>query len=128
MDFNTLLAIRDLMSKEIVTAPRTATVTGLAQAMAAKEITSIIIVTETDGAIAGIVTESDMVRKVLAEGRDGASLTAADVMNPDVHKVDGGSSIFEARNTMQQLKVKHLIVEEDGKPVGIVSSTALLGS
>lgn len=127
MDFNTLLAVRDLMNKEIVTAPSSTTVVDLARLMTAKNISSVVVVTDDDGQIAGIVTEGDIVRKGVAQGAD-LTAAASSIMNSDVPKIDGSSSIFDARDAMKSAGVKHMIVEDDGKPVGIVSSTALLGS
>lgn len=128
MDFSTLLAVRDLMSKEIVTAPSSTSVLELSKLMTERNISSVVIVTDEAGGIAGIVTEGDIVRKGVATGADLSAATAASLMNTDTPKVDGALSIFEARDAMKKAAVKHMIVEEGGKPVGIISSTALLGS
>lgn len=126
-DFNTLLAVRDLMTSDIVTSPRTITIEEAAGIMADRQVSSIVL-TEEDGAIAGIVTETDVVRKAVAEGADTARAEAASIMSENVHSIPGGASIFNAREKMSELAVKHMIVEEEGKPIGIISSTALLGA
>lgn len=125
-DFNTLLAVRDLMSRDIITSPVSSTVADAARMIAEKNISSVVVV-DGDGAIAGILTESDIVRKVVAGDKDASSTQAGEVMSADVQKIAGESSIFEARRVMTDSGVKHLIVEENGKPVGLISSTALLG-
>ncbi|MGK7344824.1 MAG: CBS domain-containing protein [Candidatus Nitrospinota bacterium M3_3B_026] len=126
-DFNTLLAARDLMTSDIVTSSRTITVKEAAGIMADREVSSIVL-TEENGAIAGIVTETDIVRKAVAEGADAARAGAASIMSENVHSIPGDASIFDARAKMSDLGVKHMIVEDGGKPIGIISSTALLGS
>ncbi len=123
-DFNTLLAIKDLMTPNIETAPTSTTITNASKIMADKGITSVVLV-DNSGAISGIITETDIVRKVIAVSLDPASVQADSVMNTEVHQIQGDASIFEARKKMTDLKVKHLIVEEDGKPVGLVSTTSL---
>jgi len=126
-DFNTLLAVKDLMKKNIVTAPSGATVKRVAELMTEKGISSVVLTAE-DGAIAGIITETDIVREVVSKGLDANAVCVGDVMNEDVHSIAGSTSIFEARGKMIELKVKHMIVEENNKPVGIISATTLLGS
>ena len=126
-DFSTLLAVKDLMKPEIVTASQEVSVRNAAKIMTDKGVSSIVI-TDGDGRIAGILTETDIVRKVVAAGLSANDTKAGTAMNPDVHMVNGGASIFEARHKMVELGVKHFVVETDGKPVGIISSTALLGA
>ncbi len=130
-DFNTLLAVKDLISQNIVTAESSITVSESAKIMAQKDISSVIL-TNTGGELAGIITETDIVRKVVAEKIDPEKATAESAMNSEVHKINGDASIFEARQKMSDLhkefNVKHMVVEENGKPLGLVSATALLGS
>lgn len=126
-DFSTLLAVKDLMSRDVVTAPDTITVQQAARMLSEKKISSVVL-TNGSGEIAGILTESDIVRHVVAEGRDATRTIAREAMSGDVHHIPGDMSIFDARHKMNALGVKHLIVEEKGKPIGLISSTALLGS
>lgn len=126
-DFNTLLAVKDLMKPDIVTANHNLSVRDAAKAMLDQSISSIVI-TDEDGRIVGIVTETEIVRKVVAHSLPVNETSVGSVMNPDVHMVNGDASIFEARHKMVSLGVKHFVVEMDGKPVGLISSTSLLGS
>jgi len=126
-DFNTLLAVKDLMTPNIETSFYEIKVSEAAKIMADKGISSIVL-TDGEGKIAGIVTETDIVREVVAKSVDPASVAARDVMNPDIHSIPGDTSIFEARSRMTELKVKHMIVEDGGKPRGIVSASTLMGS
>lgn len=125
-DFNTLLAVRDLMSRDIITSPASSPVADAARLIAEKNISSVVVV-DGDGAIAGILTESDIVKKVVAAGKDASATQTGDVMSADVRKIAGESSIFEARRVMTDSGAKHLIVEEGGKPAGLISATALMG-
>ena len=126
-DFTTLLAVKDLMKPDIVTANQKLSVCDAAKIMSDKAISSIVITNE-DGRIVGIITETEIVRKVVAHGLPGAETSVGSVMSPEVHMVNGASSLFEARHKMVELGVKHFVVEMDGKPVGLISSTSLLGS
>jgi CBS domain-containing protein len=126
-DFNTLLAVKDLMKPEIVTSNKNVSVREAAKTMSDKGVSSIVI-TDDNGRIAGILTETEIVRRVVAAGLNANETTTGQVMNPDLHMVNGDTSIFDARHKMIELGVKHLVVELAGKPVGLISSTALLGA
>ncbi|MBI5814427.1 MAG: CBS domain-containing protein [Nitrospinae bacterium] len=126
-DFSTLLAVKDLMKPEIVTASVSVTVAESARIMTEKQISSIVL-TDGEGKIAGLITETEIVRNVVAAGKDAGKTAAGDVMNDSVHMIAGDASIFDARHMMANLGVKHMVVESGGKPIGLVSATALLGS
>ena len=125
-DFNTLLAVKDLMSTDIVTASDSVSITEVAKVLTDNDIGSVVI-TGAEGQIAGIITESDIVSKVVAQTKDPAKTKTGEIMSSDLAKIAGDCSIFEARKVMTDGSVKHLIVEEEGRPVGIIASTALLG-
>ncbi len=116
-----------MMAKDIVTADMNLSVREAAVIMRDREIGSILVTGE-EGEIAGILTETELVRNVLAGDGSAGDTIVRDAMNPEVTTIDGDSSIFEARKTMSDAGVKHMIVVAQGKPVGIISSTALLGS
>ncbi|MBI4666148.1 MAG: CBS domain-containing protein [Nitrospinae bacterium] len=126
-DFSTLLAVKDLMKPEIVTASHNTSVEEAAKTLTEKAISSIVI-TDDNGHIAGILTETEIVRNVVAKSLNPAATKVSQAMNPDVQRINGDTSIFDARHKMVELNVKHLVVEIGGKPVGLISSTALLGS
>ena len=123
---NTLLAVKDLMNPDIVTAPENSNVQEAARLISGHKVSSVVV-TGGDGKIIGIVTEKDIVVKVVAEDKAPTEILVKDIMGPDVHGISGESSIFDARAHMAKLGVKHLIVEKEGKPIGLISATTLLG-
>jgi len=125
-DFNTLLAVKDLMAKDIITAQDTASVVEIANALTDNSIGSVVI-SGAEGDVVGIITESDIVAKVVAQKKDPAQTKAGEIMSSNLIKIAGDCSIFEARKAMTDGNVKHLIVEEDGKQIGVISSTSLGG-
>ncbi|HEB71398.1 MAG TPA: CBS domain-containing protein [Nitrospirae bacterium] len=125
-DFNTLLAVKDLMAKDILTAPDSASIVEIAKALTGNSTGSVVIVSP-DGDVVGIITESDIVSKVVAQAKDPAQTKAGGIMSSNLIKIAGDCSIFEARKAMTDGDVKHLIVEEDGKQIGVISSTSLGG-
>lgn len=80
-----------------------------------------MIVVDGAGKLIGIVTERDMVQRVLAKGLDPKVTTMADIMtrNPDTLKPD--DSAADALELMRSRNFRHLPVAEDGRCVAMVS-------
>ena len=75
----------------------------------------------------GVVTERDLVRKLLAAGRDPATLRVGDVMTAPVHTVTQEASALEAFQLIRTRAFRRLpVVDEDGGLVGIVTQSDLL--
>jgi CBS domain-containing protein len=76
--------------------------------------------------ISGILTERDIVQKVVSSGLDINNTHVKDVMSSDVITLDRKKSIEEAVDIMEQKNIKKIPVVEDGKLLGIVTMTDLL--
>ncbi len=75
----------------------------------------------TQGAVLGIVTETDLTRRVMAEGMDSEKTSIEGVMTTPVLKVDAEATLLDASDLMSQKGVRHLAVQRDGQLVGLVS-------
>lgn len=82
--------------------------------------TSAIIVTE-GGEVRGLITDHDIVVRVIAEGTDPSRVQAADVCSADVVTLSPGDSVERAIELMRGYAVRRLPVVEGGRPVGILS-------
>jgi len=71
-------------------------------------------------ASAGIVTETDMLEKVLSQGLNPKKITLTDIMTTPLITVDSKTSVDEAVKMMIKKNIKRLPVEEKGKIVGII--------
>ncbi|SRR6266511_5962013 len=76
--------------------------------------------------IVGVVTERDIVR-ALAQRLDPASTTAADIATRQPVWCDASATVAEAAREMAERWVRHLLLEHEGRLVGIVSARDLLG-
>jgi signal-transduction protein with cAMP-binding, CBS, and nucleotidyltransferase domain len=74
----------------------------------------------------GIVTDTDLVRRVLASNKDIGKLTVEDVMTTPVCTIEGSRSVGDAQDMMGDLGVRHLGVTQGGEIVGVVSVRDLL--
>ena len=76
-----------------------------------------------DGRLVAVVTDRDIVIKVLAEGRDPSTTTLEDVATSQLVTIDPDQELDEALRLMAAHSVWRLpVVEEDGRLVGIVAS------
>lgn len=72
------------------------------------------------GSDAGIVTETDMLGKVLSKGIDPKRITVGDIMTAPIIRVDSKTSVDETVKTMIKKNIKRLPVEKKGRIIGIV--------
>ncbi|MFQ5432935.1 MAG: cyclic nucleotide-binding/CBS domain-containing protein [Nitrospinota bacterium] len=125
-EFKTLLAVGDIMNKEIVSIAESETVQIAAARMAAENISSLLLVNGKDEP-SGIVTEQDIVRRAVATGMDITINPISMVMSKEIVRIAADESVFEARNLMKEKNLNHLVVVKNEKPVGILTTSHLLG-
>ena len=74
----------------------------------------------------GIVSESDIVRRAVANNRDLTAQTVDMIMSAPIATIEGNCMVHEARDLMSKLGVRHLGVTLAGKIVGVVSARDVL--
>ena len=89
-----------------------------ARVMRDKKIGAIAV--REGGRIVGIVTERDLVARVMASGDSGA-MPIGEAMRTDLPKLPLTSSEVETSEMMRTQYTRHLLVEESGSVVGIIS-------
>ena len=82
---------------------------------------SAIVITDDNGNLKGIVTERDMVHRVLVTNTKAADLRLEDIMTKDPLTVSPNDSAMDALELMRERKFRHLPVTENGKVVGMIS-------
>ncbi|OGQ88288.1 MAG: hypothetical protein A2289_22975 [Deltaproteobacteria bacterium RIFOXYA12_FULL_58_15] len=73
-------------------------------------------------AVVGIVSERDILRRVIGARRDPQTVLISDVMTREVATVKPDLDLEEAMGVVTERRVRHLPVMVDGKVVGMVSS------
>ena len=114
-----MATIRELMTSNPVTCEPTTTVVDAAKVMAKEDVGPVPIV-EGDRLV-GIVTDRDLVVRVLAEGKDPSSTTIGEIASADLTTVTPDSDLQEALDLMSASQVRRLPVVENGRLVGIVA-------
>ncbi len=118
--------LSSIMSSPVETCPPATPVKEVAQRMAQKGIGAMVVCDETN-CPAGIVTERDLVAKVLArEAGEGPLPTASDVMTPNPFTMTPDTYMYEAISFMMGHRIRHLPVLDNGDIVGIVTVQDLM--
>jgi signal-transduction protein with cAMP-binding, CBS, and nucleotidyltransferase domain len=108
-----------LMNRAIISIGSHDTALAAAQRMADKHI-GALFVTEAEELV-GIITEADLVRKVLADQLDPVETRVGAVMNSPLIEIDINRTIHNASEHMAEHRIRHLAVTENGKVVGVLS-------
>ncbi|MEM3403731.1 MAG: CBS domain-containing protein [Nitrososphaeria archaeon] len=117
--------VDEIMSRDVVTVGSEVTMEGAAKVMGEKHIGSLIVIKYSTPI--AIVTERDLLSRVLAEGRNPADVIVEEVMSYPLITICPKISIKEAAQTMIKNKGR-LAVFECGKLVGIVTASDLIRS
>ncbi len=112
--------IRDVMTSNPRTVEPSTTVQEAARLMRDEDVGPIPIV--ENGSVTGMVTDRDIVVRIVADGKDASSTTVGDIASRDLVTVDPEQTLDEATRLMAQHQVRRLpVCEEDGRLVGIVA-------
>jgi CBS domain-containing protein len=120
------LLVRDVMSENVRTVRSNSTVTEAVRKMNKFEIGSVVVV-EGDRPI-GIITERDILRRVLEVTMGAEAMKAKEIMSSPLTTVNDEATVEEAARVMTDRRIKKLPVVRDGKLVGIVTSTDIVRS
>lgn len=108
-----------LMRTTLETISSEETVATAAKRMAEKHIGSLLVIEA--GEMVGIVTESDLVRKGVASQLDEKTVKVGSLMNSPLLDIDINRTIRDASDLMAKKRVRHLVVTENAKIVGVLS-------
>jgi CBS domain-containing protein len=117
-------SVREVMSKDLVTVDRLATVEEASAVMWGRHVGSALVMLGDD--VEGIFTERDIMKAVSKNADRGRTMTVREFMTPSPQMVDADASVGEALDVMLTGSFRHLPVTEGGRLVGIVSMTDLV--
>ena len=120
------LRVRDIINRKITRLKESASVKEAADIMLKNNIGSILV--EKKGKSIGIITERDVVKKIVAAGLPPTSTKLRDVMSSPLIAIDSNASIGEAVQLMLRRKVRRLIATDGEDIVGIFTERDIVGS
>ena len=102
-----------------------ATLQAAAQELAEDSVGMLVV--GTADKVVGVISERDVVRAVAAF-RDPRTTLVSDIESTRLVWCGSSSTVNEVAELMMEQYVRHVLVEEDGKLVGVVSARDLLGA
>jgi signal-transduction protein with cAMP-binding, CBS, and nucleotidyltransferase domain len=114
-------SVKEVMTPNIVTINPTDKAKNAAISMRDKDVSSLIVLDDY-GQPVGIVTESDLVREVCTQDASSNDFIIDHIMSSPVATIDPNSSVETAANIMLENKVRHLVVKEENRIIGIITS------
>jgi CBS domain-containing protein len=115
------MTLNDVMTKNPKTCAPTDFVHQAAQLMKSEDVGPIPIVGD-NGKLEGIITDRDIVLKVVAEGRDPKTTKLADVMSTDLITCASDGDIEATLDLMEDNQIRRIpVVDASGRLVGIIS-------
>ncbi len=121
VEVRVMLKVKDVMVTNVVTVDVGVSVRQAVERMNAQEIGCLIVL--ENGHYAGILTERDVLSRVVAKALDPEKMLVGQVMSKPLTVVDPETSLEEAVKLMLEKRVKKLPVIETEKLVGLITMT-----
>ena len=111
-------SVKDLVEKELVVLPEDSLISDAVVAMKDRGISSVLVRSvysfRGNPNIIGIVTEKDILYKVIGGNKGSYKTMLGNVMSSPVITIDAGVSVTEAMSLMRSLKIRRLLVLKKG--------------
>ncbi len=115
--------VRDIMQKNVITIEKTKKAQDAAIILKDKEISFLVVI--NDNKPIGIVSERDIVRKIVADNKESQSTPLETIMSKNFKWVEPNASIESAVQKMLNNNIRRLVVLEDGELAGVITQTDL---
>lgn len=120
----TAIPVREVMTRPVITADVDIDVLTAAKRMALANVGCLIVVSGEKPI--GILTERDLVKKVVAKATDPQMVKVEDVMSSPLVTISPEASLRDAASLMLKSRIKRLPVTSNGRLVGIITDTDLV--
>lgn len=124
MSLRTDLTVERVMRSPPLTVLFSDSVSTVVERMLTFDIGAVIV--ESGGQPVGIITEKDILQRVIKAGKDPAKTPAREVMTSPIASIDVSRSIGEALKLMRDRNVRRLGVTRAGRIVGIITERRIL--
>ena len=120
-----VLYAKDIVEKDFISLRPEVSVLEAARLMRDRHH-GFVIVTSAEGEPAGIVTEWDVLARVVAEARDPATVRLEEIMSRDLVSVDPSIGIGEVAQIMSKEGTRRVLVVKDGRILGVIQARTIL--
>jgi CBS domain-containing protein len=119
-----LQCVSEVMSAHIATVGVEATAADAARLMWSQKISCVVVMQGSEAA--GVVSQRDILTRVLSLRRDPRHTALGDVMSTPVLSIPSHYSVFTASRMMDKMRVHRLVVQDNRQVRGIISQTDIL--
>lgn len=109
----------DVMTREVVTLDENVPVKKAAEIMTQEGVSAII--TTFEGKAKGILTERDILKRIVAEDKDSKKTKIKEIMSSPLVTIEPTTSLEEAAHIMFEKKIKSLPVIHENRLIGLIS-------
>lgn len=113
------LKAEDVMAREVITLDENVSAKKAAEIMAQEGVSAIIATSE--GKAIGILTERDILKRIVAEDKNSRKTKVKDIMSRPLVTIESSTDLEEAAHLMFEKKIKNLPVIHDNRMVGLIS-------
>jgi len=122
-----VLFARDIVEKDFITMRPETSVREASKVMAERKH-GFVIIPKADGSPEGIVTEWDILAKVVAEGKDPSRVRLQEIMTTSIVSVNASDGISQVAQVMTERGIRRVVVVEHGELLGVITAKTILAS
>ncbi len=120
------MMVKDIMSSPVITIKENGSAGNVAALMEKNKVGCVVVTAGEDRPI-GIITERDLVVRVVASDLKPSKVAVKEIMSTPLITIGPDETLNEAGRMMSRLNIRRLGVMYKGELVGIVSSKDVLG-
>jgi CBS domain-containing protein len=124
MEMETKVTVNDAMTSNVVTVSSESSAADAAFLMSQNEVGCLIV--KNNGEPEGIVTESDIINKVVAHDIKASEISIDEIMTKNLIKIDPGRELNEAARFMSKMNIRRLAVVKKGILKGILTAKDIM--
>ncbi len=120
-----VLYARDIVEKDFISLKPETTVHEASRIMRERKH-GFVIISRADGSPGGIVTEWDILAKVVAEGREPSKVRLQEIMSSDLVSVNSSDGIAQVAQVMTERGIRRVLVVDGSKVLGVITAKTVL--
>jgi PAS domain S-box-containing protein len=113
--------VAEIMNKDVAIIEKRVKVSDAAKVMAERDISCIIVKEEEE--VIGVITERDLLNRVVSQQNDARELSVERVMSSPVVTIPSSFSVFSASRALEEMNIRRLVIMDGKKLCGIVTQT-----
>ena len=116
--------VKDIMTTGAISVKTSDKLTKAIKTMSEKNISCVMVL--DDNGLKGLITERDLVQRVLDENKDPKKLTCEDVMTKNITTISQEATLEEAMRIIESMKVRRLPVVDGDGLTGLITQTDIV--